>query len=425
MAVIRPYRGLRYNASSGSLDTLIAPPYDVMTPAERDEYAARSPHNVVHITLPEAKEDDRSKYIKYARSAASLSEWRRADVMSLEKSPAIYRYIQEFELTRGGEKVRRTAVIALVKLEPFENGVVLPHEQTFPKHKEDRLRILEATRAHLENIFGLFEDPDTLIHQAITKASVGETVFANAGDGIGHELAPITDSETIAQLAGLLADKKIWIADGHHRYETALTFREALGPKSSEIAEDYMPIALTSMSDPGLALLPTHRILPTLKLSSPEVLAKLEPYFEIEAVSSESLMERIEPIGAEGKKAFGLMVAGGQGYVLQPKNLDEIYALDSEGGSDALKALDVSILHRVIFEKLLDYRGLDSVIYTRDPLEAVQAAQNGAAAVWLMNPPSVEDMKTIALGGERMPQKSTYYFPKMQSGLVLWTLDSF
>jgi len=425
MAVIRAYRGLRYRASSGALDTLIAPPYDVLSSEERADYASRNPFNVVHITLPEAKQDDRSKYIKYARSAATLSEWRREGVLELEKFPAIYRYVQEFSLQNGGPTLRRTAIIALLKLEPFSNGVVLPHEQTFPKHKEDRLRILEATRAHLENIFGLFEDPGGQIHRAISEAPVGETVSANAGDGITQEIAPITDETAIAILSKLLADKKIWIADGHHRYETALAFREALGLKNSEIAEDFIPIALTSMSDPGLVLLPTHRVLPQLPLSSEQILEKLKPYFQIKTVASDSLVSELADHGGEGKVAFGLVVKGGESVLLTPIDLIALSALDDGEGSPALKALDVTILHRVIFEKILGYHGVDSVVYTRDPGEAIALATNGASSSWLMNPPTVDDMKTIALGGERMPQKSTYYFPKIQSGLVLWTLDSF
>jgi uncharacterized protein (DUF1015 family) len=158
MATVRPFRGLRYRESAGALENLVAPPYDVLSAEERNAYAAKSPYNIVHLTLPEQKEDDRSKFVKYARSAAALAEWRREGALAEEQRPAFYRYTQTFTIPGTDQSFDRTALIALIKVEPYENGVVLPHEQTFPKHKEDRLRILEATRSHLECIFGLFEE---------------------------------------------------------------------------------------------------------------------------------------------------------------------------------------------------------------------------------------------------------------------------
>src|SRR5579862_6511134 len=164
MATIRPFRGLRYPLKAGALENLTAPPYDVLSPAQRDEYAARSPFNVVHLTLPESHADDRSKFVKYARSSALLAEWRREALLAPEPEPAFYRYNQWFQIPNAPDRFDRTALLALIKTEPYEKGIVFPHEQTFPKHKEDRLRILEATRAHLECIFGLFEDADRAIH---------------------------------------------------------------------------------------------------------------------------------------------------------------------------------------------------------------------------------------------------------------------
>src|SRR5436305_1609381 len=158
MAQIRPFEGLRYTPSAGSLTDLVAPPYDVLSQEERDDYASENPHNIVHLTLPEAREDDRSKFVKYGRSAAALAEWRREAALQKEGKPTFYRYKQTFTLPAGDSEITRTALIALLKIEPYDKGVVLPHEQTFPKHKEDRLRLLEATRTHLECIFGLFED---------------------------------------------------------------------------------------------------------------------------------------------------------------------------------------------------------------------------------------------------------------------------
>lgn len=422
MASIRPLRGLRYSASD-NLDSLIAPPYDVLSPAERDAYAAKDPHNVVHLTLPEARPDDRSKFVKYARSAAALAEWRREGALKPEEKPAIYRYRQRFVVPGTHKELERTAFIALLKLEPFEAGVVLPHEFTFPKHKEDRLRILEATRAHLETIFGLYEDPGDDVARALTSAPSEVRVRAQ-DDGITHTLEVVSDAEALQAIQKAMQDKRIWIADGHHRYETALAFRQAI-QEAGERAEDYIPIALTSMSDPGLVLLPTHRIVEKADQTADDIAQKLGLWFNLEEVPPEKLMSAIEPYAARGQTAFGLIFAGGRAYAAIPKDAAALAASGDPASSAALRKLDVSILHDSLFGRMLGIKGLDGIKYTRDEAEAIEAAREGAAMVWLMNPPTVDDMKTIALGGERMPQKSTYYFPKVQSGFVLWSLNDF
>lgn len=425
MATIRPFRGLRYTEKAGDLNKLTAPPYDVLTPAQRDEYAVRNPHNIVHLTLPESQPDDRSKYVKYARSSALLADWRREEFLEAEDQPAFYRYIQTFNIPYTPDALVRTAVIALIKTEPYEKGVVLPHEQTFPKHKEDRLRILEATRSHLECIYGLFEDPGRSVHDAIVSAPAGTPVETTSDEGVQHLLEPITDPEVCRSLAAMLDDKKVWIADGHHRYETACTFREMQGERDGLIPEDFMMMALSSMSDPGLVLLPTHRVIGKMPISEADLLAKLGGYFDIEETHSSRLMTTIESLQAAGKTAFGMALEGGRGYILTAKDPKALAQMVPGEHSDALKSLDVSVLHSVILEQLMGLQGLEAITYTRDPHEATKLVDEGAAVGFLMNPPTVEDMRTIALGGEKMPQKSTYYYPKILSGLVIWSLNDF
>ena len=426
MAEIRPFCGLRFSAEAGPIQDLVAPPYDVINQTERDNLIQRNAHNVVHLTLPEQKDDDRSKFVKYARSAAALSEWRRDGILALESKPAFYRYTQTFAIPYlSKEPLTRTSIIALIKVEPYDKGVVLPHEQTFPKHKEDRLRILEATRAHLECIFGLFEDPDGAVHKSLVAAPAGNAVEVKSDDHVNQRLEPITDPEVCGQLQELLARKKVWIADGHHRYETAVAFRAALGERPGPVPEDYMMMALASMSDPGLVLLPTHRVLKSLPCSTDVLLESLEPFFDMEEMHSSHLFERLRKVEAAGGRAFGLSLRGGVGYLLVPKDFDRLLEIESGEGSKLLRGLDVSILHSLILEKICGVQGLDSIIYTRDHHEAITLVQEGAAAAFLMNPPTVDDMRTIALGGEKMPQKSTYYFPKILSGLVLWSLNDF
>lgn len=425
MATIRAFRGLRYTADAGNLDELVAPPYDVIGEAERAELVARSPLNIVHLTLPEAHSDDRSKFVKYARSAATLAKWRREGLVAADDAPTLYRYTQTFKVPRLPESFTRTSMIALIKVEPYTQGTVLPHEQTFPKHKEDRLRILEATRAHLECIFGLYEDPDGQLLSTLAAAPAAFSIETRSDDGVSQRLEGVTDAKICETLANMAEEKRIWIADGHHRYETALAFREALGPKPGLVAEDFMMMALDSMSDPGLALLPTHRMLRQVQFDAARFLTDIADEFEVEDCPNAQLMDEIERRAATGARAFGLALPGGGGKVLHVRDMGSVVAKVPGDGSADLRSLDVSILHGYLFERALGLTGLDFFDYTRDPDEAVAAVETGSPATFLMNPPTVEDMRRIAEGGEKMPQKSTYYFPKILSGLVLWSLNDF
>lgn len=425
MAQVRPFRGLRYTPSAGPLPDLVAPPYDVISLAEREELAGKSAHNVVHLTLPDAKTDDRSKFVKYMRSASTLADWQRGGVLRSETDPAFYRYTQTFTIPGSNVPIVRKSLIALIKVEPYEKGVVLPHEQTFPKHKEDRLRILEATRAHLECIYGLFEDEGGHVFEQIESAFADDGVDVTTDDGVRHVLEPITDPRATTALTDALEDKKVWIADGHHRYETAVTFRGMQGEKPGLVAEDFMMMALSSMSDPGLVLLPTHRIVQKMPMGGPELENALQRFFNTRYVPNGELLSEMERLNAPDRRIFGVALPSGRGILATlDRPEDALEWIDGEG-SDMLKLLDVSILHRVIFEKILGLSGLDFFSYTRDPDEALNAVMNGAGASFLMNPPTVEDMRVIALGGEKMPQKSTYYYPKILSGLVLWSLNDF
>ncbi len=425
MASIRPFTGLRYSSLCGPIDSLTAPPYDVLSQAQRDEYASREPHNVVHLTLPEQHGDDRSKFVKYMRSSTLLNGWRKDGSLKLEDCPVLYRYVQDFSIPGSSEVLRRSSVIALIKVEPYDKGIVLPHEQTFPKHKEDRMRILETTRAHLECIFGLFDDPSGDILAAIQSAPCSESVETHSDEGVTHFLEPITDPGAIQAIVDLMSDKKVWIADGHHRYETALAYREGMGEKSELIPEDFMMMALCSISDPGLVLLPTHRMLKSSSLSKDEILTKLGEVFEMRQTSTTTLMYEIEKIGTDGNRAFGMAFDSGVGYVMTEKSPGSLVSLIQTNDSDELKDLDVSILHQVILQQLLGVKGLEQIAYTRDPEEAANVSEHGAVVSFLMNPPTVDDMKSIATAGEKMPQKSTYYYPKVLSGLVIWSLNDF
>jgi uncharacterized protein (DUF1015 family) len=425
MATIRAFRGLRFSKDAGQLSQLVAPPYDVISPEGREVLAGQSPNNIVHATLPESREDDRSKFVKYARSSAQLAEWRRNGTLQLEDKPSLYRYTQTFHLPGNSAPITRTQLMVLLKVEPYENGVVLPHEQTFPKHKEDRLRILEATRSHLECIYGLFEDDGRSIHDLIANAPVSESNEIETEDGVVNRLEVIDDPEVLESIISALGDRKVWIADGHHRYETAVTFREQQGEKDGLIPEDFMMMALSSMSDPGLVILPTHRIVDKMPVSEGELDNVMQRMFNVRRVSNGVLRQQLEDANRPDTRAFGIALPSGMGLIC---NLDRPQAVLqwTEGPeSERWKLLDVTILHKVIFERLLGLSGLEFFRYTRDADEAIESVRSGSDAAFLMNPPSVEDMRVIALGKEKMPQKSTYYYPKLLSGLVVWSLSDF
>ncbi len=426
MATIRPFKGLRFDVGSDRLAKIVAPPYDVISPDQREALAEQDALNVVRLTLPESENGDRSKYIKYARSASRLEEWRTNGSVRAEDRPVYYRYTQEFTVPGHEQIFNRTTLVATIKIEPYENKVVLPHEQTFPKHKEDRLRILEATRSHLECIFGLYEDDNSTLHRAVVEAPARViAAFVTNDDEIRHTFEVIEDIDAIERITSFMDPKTVWIADGHHRYETALAFREQQGEKDGPIAEDFMMMALCSISDPGLVLLPTHRILKNMPVDAAELERRLSEEFEISHVSNAQLMPELERLNREETCALGVALPGGEGLVAVAKNPDALGESIEGPGSQLLKRLDVSILHGYVFGKLLGLTGHDFFSYTRIEQEALDAVENGAPAAFLMNPPTVEDMRRIAIGGDFMPQKSTYYYPKLLSGLVMWSLKDF
>jgi len=263
------------------------------------------------------------------------------------------------------------------------------------------------------------------VFRDIDSASAACKVEVTTEDGIRHILELIRDPQTCAKIEKDLADKKVWIADGHHRYETALMFRAGLGPKDELIAEDFMMMALSSMSDPGVVLLPTHRIVKKMPVPTRQLDDLLQRYFTVRKMPNGQLLSEMEDLADSNKRVFGVALPGGTGlFLVLDEPRDALKWID-QPGSDQLKLLDVTILHEVIFGKILGLKGLDFFTYTRDPDEALRAVGHGSDAAFLMNPPTVDDMRQIALGGETMPQKSTYYYPKILSGLVMWSLNDF
>lgn len=406
MATVRAFRATRF---ARLIPEVVAPPYDVITEAQRAELSARNAYNIVHLTLPTGDDD------RYASAAQILQRWLTEGVLREDPHPAIYRYTQRFYDPLTQTQRTRTGYFVLLHTEPYENGVVLPHEQTFPGVKEDRFRLLQATRTHLESIFGLFEN--TPAFQEAIADLLWEPLAQIEGDdlpeGNYHRLERITSPVEIARFERAFEGARVWIADGHHRYETALRFGQAYGREGSP--ERFLPILLVPMDDPGLVILPTHRVLNELPPGSPEEWqARLSQEFELTPVVSEALTAQMAQHHGE---AIGFVWQGGA-WLIRPKTYPPV-----EGLPEALTRLDSWVLHERVMPAM-GYRE-PSKTYTRSADEALEAVRSGRAqAAFLLNPPPLRALQQIASAGGKMPHKSTYFHPKVLSGLILWQVKA-
>ena len=429
MVDILPFRGVRYDpiAAGASLADLTAPPYDVISPSVQDALYAKHPANVVRLIL--GREDD-----KYAQAGRLFQEWLASGTLKAEDTPAVYVYRQNFTDPATGQPVpERMALLCLLKLEDYATGRVLPHEKTLTGPKADRLELLRATEAQFEPIYGLYSDPDGAVQAFLGEYDDRETVIERVDNLIGssHAVERLVDSDAHAVVRELMADKTVFIADGHHRYETALNFqRETRAAQPDMSAEtplpcDYILIALTAFEDAGLLVLPTHRMVknvPSDKIDAlPATLAKM---FTLTPSSAETVEAEIAAHTAESRLAFGV--------VLPPGDV-QVAVLNGPSADPSLTAaerLPVSLLGRLILDNCL---GIDAaavteganVSYTREVTEAVEAVKTGTAqAAFLLGRPTVGEIKAVSEAGDVMPQKSTFFYPKLLSGLVLRDLAS-
>ena len=427
MATLRPFRALRYNpAVVGDLSTVVAPPYDVISAAQRDALYERSTHNAVRLIL--SRDVD-----PYAAAASALQTWRRDGVLVRDALPSLCYHVEEFVLPDGSAH-RREGVIGAVRLEPFATGRIRPHERTFASHKEDRMRILRAVRTNLSPIFGLFANQTAALGSARAIAAARQPDMAlDDSTGVRHRAWLLTEPASIAAICGALADETVFIADGHHRYETGLAYAEecrAKGAADPEAAHNFIMMYLTSMSDPGLVILPTHRVLSGgARLHAAELHTRLRSHFTLTAFARTARTEFLECLRRSRQHAgVGIVLAGAdEVYVAilsDPKALDR-YA---QHLAPVVRRLDVAVLDTVILRGLM---GIDCtaaaqeghLAYTHDDDAALRAIDAGAQAVFLMNPPRIEDVQAVCLAGETMPEKSTYFYPKLPTGLVFRPLE--
>jgi uncharacterized protein (DUF1015 family) len=419
MAEIQPLHAVHYDSrTAGALENLVAPPYDVIDDQMRRELVSKSPFNIVEVDLPTPEDGEDP----YAHAEHIFEAWLQQGVLLKEREPSIWVMRQQFRA--GGQTLKRTGFFARVRIEDYGPGRIRPHERTHPGPREDRLRLTRATRANLSPIFSLFHDPgDTAwaVLARITESEPYATVVD--ADGIADRLWRCTDADTISDLQAALADRELLIADGHHRYETARVYAEEIGGEGDH---NYVLQFLCSMEDPGMVILPTHRLLTDLKDSAKqEALANtLREHFDIERVA----LDQIEPPAGE-RPAFGYIDAHfKQAFRLTLKDPDSLAQLMPDK-PDAYRHLDTAVLEALILRGPVglsedDISHLNGLAYSNDTADALEAVNDGRAdAVFILRGTPIDQVREVATEGETMPPKSTFFYPKVPTGLVINPLE--
>jgi len=442
MAEIIPFKGILYNPRKiNNMADVMAPPFDIISDQEQLEYHESHPHNIIRLTLGKIHENDNSTNNRYTRAADCFNKWLSAHIMERDKTPAFYFTAMEFPFEN--RMVTRYGLIALVGLEPFEKGVVLPHEKTFPNVKSERLELMKSCHANFSPIFSLYSDNENLVLDELKNATFNKTadnVFTD-NNGQKHFLWRITDKAVHQYVSEALKDKIIYIADGHHRYETALNYRDWLSAQHPNFNGDhpanYVMMYLCSMEDPGLIILPAHRMLNGVSAAAREsLIKKAKAYFDIITIPykdgrrAEARAQFISTLTSNNSKnCIGIFT----------KDRRELYLLTLKSGvmdqmftdelAEVIRNIDVTVLSRLIFmeifgfdqsrhddEKLIAYSST-----AKDAIDAVDAGRHDIA--FILNPTKIQQVRNIAEAGLIMPRKATYFFPKVITGQVLNKLD--
>jgi uncharacterized protein (DUF1015 family) len=434
MAEIIPFKALRYDPHQVKLEDVLTQPYDKITPELQGKYYERSPHNLVRIILGKTGETDTEHFNVYTRAAEYLHDWRAAGLLKQDAEPGIYIYGQTFTVPGTRELTERRGLIALGRLHDYSDGVVFRHEQTLAKPRQDRLNLLRATRAHFGQIFMLYNDPQGEVEALLQPKTEDdpETSVLDEYETL-HRLWRVDNPALIAAVQAKMHDKKLLIADGHHRYETALAYRNE---RRAEIAKanpnaphEYVMMTLIPMESRGLVILPTHRIVHGLPAFDREsMLESAGRFFDIDRIDlrteNRSATTLLGEAGANGT-AFVAVTRQGP-YLLRAKKgaihnaLGEVSAQQRE--------LDVVQLHRIMLERILGIsedaiRNQEHVKYERDAFQAISWVRQGANVAFLMNPAKIEQVRDIAFAGDVLPQKSTDFYPKLLSGLAIYALE--
>ncbi len=425
MADVRPFRALRY-APDVDLAAAICPPFDVISPEEQHVLYERSPHNAVRLELAREEGD------RYQSAARTLSEWLAQGTLRRDDAPALYLYRQGFQC--GAESYRRHVLLARLRLEPWERRVVLPHERTFGAPKEDRLRLLRAARLQTSPVYLLYRDTRARIAPLLTEATwVAPALEFTDPEGHHHAIWPIDDPQAVEAIARGFQEESLYVADGHHRYETALAYRDerraAARRWTGDEPENFVLAALTAADDPGLLVLPIHRVV-SAGLPLEQALERLVTLFDVEAVPSPEAL--LAALAERGRlvPAFGLAAAGSPDlYLFSLYGREAVDPFLPQDTSPTWRGLDATIADYAVIRHGLALQepqmsDINTLWFTEDAHEALAAVRAGRARyALLLNPVPVRRILTVADAGERMPQKSTFFYPKVPTGLVFNPLE--
>lgn len=433
MADVSAFRAHRYDLGRvGALSDVVCPPYDVIDPALQQALYDRSPFNVIRLELTKDEPGDNDRVNRYTRAAGQWRDWLSADVIKQDSARSLYVYHQEFEV-EGRQFVRR-GFFGRVRLEPFGQGAIFPHEETLSGPKADRLKLLKAAGMQFSPIFGLYPD-ETCEVQELLEEAVRRSLPIEAVDhlGVKSRLWPVTDQHVISEVVGRMGPKPIFIADGHHRYETGLRYLEELQASGEPVREDhparFIMMNLVGMSDPGLRILPTHRLVSGTGfsgLTAEQLRAKLAPHVEFESVgegpaAAAAAWERIEASGRQEVFGFGT-TSDGLWQVGRFTNPDLMREL-APNRSDDWRGLGVAILHVVLLERLLGGGATCQYVHLLREVEEAVASRSCDLAV-LVAPATMGHVERISRQLEKMPPKSTYFYPKILSGLLFYSVKN-
>ena len=447
MAIVCPFRAIRYDPEKvGGLEQVLTQPYDKITPSMQEQYFARSPYNLAYLIKGRPSENDSPEDNVYTRAAASFRQWIDQGIVIERPQPALYAYFQNFQIPEdpGGPPFLRKGFIGLGKLEDYSSGVVFRHEQTLSAPKADRLALLRATRAHFGQIFMLYSDPERAIDRLLDEVAAG-TPQARVKDDYDtvHSLWDIEDSHQILAIQNLMRDQKLIIADGHHRYETALNFREecqAARPHSPAEGCCYAMMTFINMDSEGIVILPTHRLVSGVpEFGRTRFLSRAARYFTATEYSYSGADERglvmqrlradMSSAAREGLTVIGAIFQGWDAFYLLQLRKEMKRAEFLQDLSLPERSLDVIVLHRIAFGLCL---GMDEVAvrkekflsYVRDFEEGMQSVLQGKAqACFFLNPVQIQQVREMALEGRLLPQKSTDFYPKLLSGLTIYRVE--
>ena len=441
MAIIYPFRAWRYNPSAVRLQDVVTQPYDKISPAMQEAYYQRSPYNLVRIILglPELFDAEHAENV-YTRAARDFKAWREHAVLVQERDPSIFAYSQRFRVPGSDDIKERRGFIALGKLHEYADQVVFRHEQTLSKPKSDRLNLLKATKAHFGQIFMLYSDPAGSVEKILYDDAGPADAEVTDEYGVLHRLWRVSDPAVIRLLVTTMADKKLIIADGHHRYETALNYSKGHTPASparsehnaNSLPQPHFPEAavmmtFVNMDADGLVILPTHRVVHSLPGFDPAAFARnAEQFFTIEKLPESSAAGYLDTLRRQSGIAFVAVTRSGA-FLMRSRPEAAANALASLPENQ--RQLDLSHLHTLILDRLLgldaeNVREQTNLRYLRDSAEAVEQVQRGEADVtFLTNPVTMEQLREVAFAGSVMPQKSTDFYPKLLSGLTIYALE--